>query len=55
MGLFGSPDIAKLEEKGNVKKLLSLLEKDDHDITHKARCALIRIGEPVVPSCISIM
>jgi len=33
MGLFGSPDISKLEVKGNVKKLLSLLEKDDHDIT----------------------
>ena len=55
MGLFGPPDIAKLEEKGNVKKLLSLLDNEDYGIQHKARCALLRIGEPIIPACISLM
>lgn len=52
MGLFGPPNIEKLEAQGKVKKLIAVLQHDDYGIKHKAMLALIRIGEPAIAECV---
>jgi hypothetical protein len=45
-GLFGPPDIDKLEEKGNVKGLAKALCNENPEIRQGAAKALLRIGRP---------
>lgn len=44
--LFGSPDIKKLEEKHNVKKLIKALLHAEKAVREESAAALGRIGDP---------
>ena len=45
MPLFGSPNVEKLQMKGNIKGLIKALRYDHNSVRQSAAIALMKIGD----------